>query len=97
MPVGAVVVAVPPQVDELALATVKPVGSVSVKATPVNETVFAAGLVIVNVNEVVAFKAMPVGLNTFAMDGGATTPRLADAVPPVPPSVDVTFPVVLFC
>src|SRR4029077_19210711 len=30
-------------------------------------------------------------------DGGATTLMLAEAVPPVPPSTDVTFPVVLFC
>jgi hypothetical protein len=29
--------------------------------------------------------------------GGATTATLADAVPPVPPSVDVTLPLVLFC
>ena len=31
------------------------------------------------------------------IDGGATTARLADAVPPVPPFVEVTAPVVLFC
>src|SRR5262249_38139503 len=55
MPVGAVVVSVPPQTVEVALATVKPVGRVSVKATPVSETVLAAGFVIVNVSDVVAF------------------------------------------
>jgi len=97
IPVGAVVVSVPPQTVAEALATVRPVGSVSVNATPVSETAFAAGLVIVNVNDVVAFSEMVEGLNTFAIDGGATTLTLAEAVPPVPPSVDVTLPVVLFC
>jgi len=97
MPVGAVVVKVPPQTVAEALATVRPVGSVSVKATPVKATAFAAGLVIVKVSEVVAFRAMFEGLNTLAIDGGATTLMLAEAVPPVPPSTDVTLPVVLFC
>ena len=80
-----------------AFATVSPVGSVSVKATPVSATAFAAGFVIVNVSDVVAFKAMLLGLNTLAIDGGATTLMEAEAVPPVPPSVEVTAPVVLFC
>ena len=97
IPVGAVVVSVPPQTVAEALATVKPVGSVSVKATPVRATAFAAGFVIVNVSEVVAFSAMLDGLKTLAIDGGATTLMLAEAVPPVPPSVEVTLPVVLFC
>jgi hypothetical protein len=79
-----------------ALATVKPVGNVSVNATPVRATAFAAGFVMVKVREVVAFRAMPVGLKTLAIEGGATTLTLADAVPPVPPSVEVTLPVVLF-
>jgi len=96
MPVGAVVVSVPPQTVVDALATVKPVGSVSVNATPVRETAFAAGLVIVNVSEVVAFSAMLAGLKTLAIEGGAITLMLAEAVPPVPPSVEVTLPVVLF-
>jgi hypothetical protein len=34
--------------------------------------------------------------NAFAIDGGATTLMLADVVPPVPPCVEVTLPVVLF-
>src|ERR1041385_5244253 len=97
IPVGAVVVSVPPQTEEVALATVRPVGSVSVKATPVSATAFADGLVVVNVNEVVAFSAMLLGLKTLAIDGGATTSIEAEAVPPVPPSVDVTVPEVLFC
>ena len=97
MPVGAVVVSVPPQTVAEAFATVKPVGSVSVKATPVSATVFAAGFVIVNVSEVVAFSAIVEGLKTLAIDGGASTLMLAVAVPPVPPSVEVTLPVVLVC
>src|ERR1700704_1229542 len=97
IPVGDVVVSVPPQTVAEALATVRPVDSVSVNAMPVRAMAFAAGLVIVNVSEVVAFSAMLDGLNTLAIDGGATTLMLADAVPPVPPSVEVTGPVVLFC
>jgi len=95
--VGEVVVNVPPQTVAEALATVKPVGSVSVKATPVSGSTFAAGLVIVKVSEVVAFSAILLGLNTLAIDGGASTFTLAEAVPPVPPSVEVTLPVVLLC
>ena len=97
IPVGAVVVRVPPQTAEVPLATVNPVGSVSVNATPVRATAFAAGLVMVNVREVVAFRAIVEGLKTLAIDGGATTLILAEPVPPVPPSVEVTLPVVLVC
>ena len=56
-----------------ALATVSPVGSVSVNATPVSGIMFAAGLVMVKVSEVVAFSAIVEGLNAFAIDGGAST------------------------
>src|ERR1051325_2637921 len=97
MPVGAVVVSVPPQTVAVAFATVSPVGSVSVNATPLSGSTLAAGLVMVNVSEVVAFSAMLLGLNTLAMDGGASTLMLAVAVPPVPPSVEVTLPVVFVC
>ncbi len=97
IPVGEVVVSVPPQTVAEALATVSPVGSVSVKATPVRGSTFAAGLVMVKVSEVVAFRLIVEGLNTLAIDGGASTFTLAVAVPPVPPSVEVTFPVVLVC
>ena len=97
IPVGAVVVRVPPQTVAEAFATVSPVGSVSVNATPVSDTALAAGLVIVNVSDVVAFSAMLLGLNTLAMEGGATTLMLAEAGPPFPPSVEVTLLVVLFC
>ena len=51
----------------------------------------------VNVREVVPLCAIVDGANTFAIDGGACTLTLVEAVPPVPPSVEVTLPVVLFC
>ena len=85
IPVGAVVVSVPPQTVADAFATVRPVGNVSVKATPVSELAFAAGLVMVNVSDVVAFSAMLLGLKAFAIEGGAATFNEAEAVPPVPP------------
>ena len=97
IPVGAVVVRVPPQTVAEAFAKVIPVGKVSEKVTPVRAEVLAAGLVIVKVNDDVAFKAIPVGLKAFPMAGGAMTFRLAEAVPPVPPSVELMFAVVLFC
>ena len=50
----------------------------------------------VKVSEVVAFRAMLVGLNALAIEGGATTVRVAVLlVAPVPPSVELTAPVVL--
>src|SRR5579859_7259744 len=95
MPVGAVVVKVPPHIVADELATVSPVGSVSVNATPVSTTVLAAGMVMVS--EVVAFWAMTLGLKTFAIEGGAITVNTAVLLAvPVPPSVEVTAPVVLF-
>src|SRR5437660_101482 len=97
IPVGFVVVSVPPHTVADALATVSPVGSVSVNATPVSGSTLAAGLVMVKVNDVVALNAIVEGLNTLAIEGGASTFTLAEAVPPVPPSVEVIFPVVLFC
>jgi hypothetical protein len=79
------------------VATTIPAGNVSENVTPISATALAAGFVIVKVSVVVALRAIAVGLNALAIDGGATTARLADAVPPVPPSVEVTAPVVLFC
>src|SRR5205823_1997039 len=81
---------------EVLLATVSPVGSVSVNATPVRATVLAAGLVMVNCSEVVVLRAMLVGVKTLAIEGGATTVMSAVLlVVPVPPSVEVIDPVVL--
>src|SRR5215471_683478 len=86
--------AVPPQplVKPFGVATTNPVGSVSLNATPLSATVFAAGLVIVNVNVLVPFNGMKVGLNALAIDGGATTVSVSVAVFPVPPLVELTAP-----
>jgi hypothetical protein len=94
----AVAVAVPPHAFEspLGVETTRPVGSVSVNATPSSPTVLAGAFVIVNVSVVVPFRGMPVGLNALAMLGGATTKMEAVLlVVPVPPSVEVMAPVVL--
>lgn len=96
IPVGAVVVNVPPQTVLVLLATVKPEGNVSVNATPLRATVLATGLVIVKVSEVVAFNAIVAGLNALAIEGGATTVTLAEAAVPLPPSFELTALVVLF-
>jgi hypothetical protein len=95
IPVGAVVVSVPPHTVAVPLVTVSPVGSASVNPTPVSDIVLGDGLVIVNCNDVVVFSAIEFGLNALAIDGGAITVRFADAVLPVPPSFEVTAPVVL--
>ncbi len=93
---GAVVVTVPPlQLPNVPLVTVSPTGRVSVNATPVSGSGLAAGLVTVKVSDEVAFSAMLVGLKALLRVGGPSTFRLADAVPPAPPSVEFTLPVVL--
>jgi hypothetical protein len=79
------------------VATTSPAGNVSVNATPVSDTVFAAGLVIVNVRLVVPFSGIVAAPNAFVIAGGATTITLAEAVFPFPPSVELTAVVVLFC
>ena len=96
MVVGLVVVNVPPQTVAEELATVSPVGSVSVKATPFRAVVLAAGLVMVKVSEVVPLSGIELGLKALLSVGGTITLRVAEAVPPVPPSGEVTLPVVLF-
>ena len=99
LPAPATAVTVPPHVSArpFGVATTRPAGSVSVKPTPVS-AVAAFGLVSVNVSVVVPFTTMLAAPNALAIVGGATatTVRLAEAVPPVPPSVEVTALVVLF-
>jgi hypothetical protein len=92
---GAVTVKVPPQIELVALVTVSPVGSVSVKPTPVRIVGLPAGLVMVKLKLVDAFSPMALAPNDFEIEGGASTVRLAFAVLPVPPLLEVTFPVVL--
>src|SRR5205823_17117 len=94
----ATAVAVPPQVFDrpFGVETTRPVGSVSVNATPASATVLAAGFVMVKVSVVVPFSGIVVGLNALAIDGGATTISVAVLlVVPVPPSVEVIALVVL--
>jgi hypothetical protein len=87
LPDPATAVTTPPQVlaNPFGVATTIPAGNASVNATPVRPTVFATGFVIVNVNEVDALNPMLAAPNTFAIEGGASTVTLAEAVPPVPP------------
>src|SRR5215471_12049432 len=89
--------AVPPQllVKPFGVATTNPVGSVSLNATPLFATVFATGLVIVNVSVLVPFSGIELGLNALAIDGGPTTVSVSLAVAPVPPLVELTAPEVL--
>ena len=97
LPDPATAVAVPPQVlfKALGVATTRPAGRLSVKAIPVRLAVF--GFVMLKVSEVEPFNGMLAAPNALVIVGGASvTVRLADAVPPVPPSVEVTLPVVLF-
>jgi hypothetical protein len=98
LPDPATAVPVPPHVlvSPFGVATTIPAGSVSVKATPVSATALAAGFVIVKVSDVVPFNGIFGEPKALAIEGGETTLMLADAVPPVPPSTEVTFPVVLF-
>src|SRR5260370_14199384 len=98
LPEPATAVATPPQVlvSPLGVATTSPAGKVSVKATPVSATALAPGLVMVKVSEVVPLSGRLAAPNALAIDGGATPLILAEAVPPVPALVHVTFPVVFF-
>src|SRR5258708_36272824 len=97
-PLPAVGVIVPPPgepVRPLGVATIRPAGRVSVKPTPESEEP-ELGLVMVKLRVEVLPCAMVVGLNDLPMVGGATTSRFADAVSPLPPSVEVTALVTLF-
>src|SRR5258706_3027424 len=96
-PEPATAVAVPPQVlvSPFGVATTKPAGRLSVKATPVSGMVLIAGLVMVKVSDVEPFSGIVAAPNAFTMVGGVATDRFAVAVLPVPPLVELTLPVVL--
>ena len=94
LPATAVIVPAPHEPVMVGVAaTTTPEGRVSVKATPLSAT-FVFGFVIVKLSVLFVLSGMLVGLKLFVMLGGAATDRLADAVLPVPPFVDVTAPVV---
>ena len=85
-------VTVPPHalLSPFGVATTNPNGSESVNATPDCATVFADGLVIVNVNDVVPFNGTVAAPNAVVIDGGPTTVSVALAVFPVPPLSEET-------
>jgi hypothetical protein len=89
----------PPQVPvtPLGVATTRPAGNVSVNPTPLSVRMFADGFVTVKLKVVVPFNGIVAAPKDLLIEGGNSTVTLADAVPPVPPSTDVTAPVVLFC
>src|SRR5438270_676872 len=94
----AAAVTVPPQVllTPGVEATWSPFVSVSLKATPFSAVVLLAVLVIVKVTVVVPFTAIAAAPNALEIVGGATTVKTAVLlVAPVPPSVELTAPVVL--
>src|SRR5947209_388718 len=94
----AAAVTVPPQVllTPGVDATCNPLVNVSLNATPFSALVLLAGLVIVNVTVVVPFSVIFAAPNALLIVGGATTFNSAVLlVVPVPPSVEVTLPVVL--
>lgn len=75
VPASAGAVAVPPQVlaRPLGVATTRPAGKASVKATPASAMVLAAGFVMAIVIIATAFGEITAGANPFAITGGATT------------------------
>ena len=88
-------VAVPPHVlfNPFGVATTDPAGKLSVNAMPLS-AVPVFGLLMVKVSDVVPFSGMLAAPKAFVIDGGVTTVKLAEAVLPVPPLVEVTLPVV---
>jgi hypothetical protein len=94
---AATAVNVPPQVLVAigAASTSRPAGKVSVKLRPESPFGLAAGLVMVIVKVEMPPTCTPVGEKAFAMVGGMKTLSVALAVPPIPPSVELTLPVVL--
>jgi hypothetical protein len=95
--VPAVAVVIPPHVlFRLGVpATTNPAGRLSVNARPVKLIAFVPGFPIVNVSDAVPFSGSVAAPKTFTMVGGVATDRLADVAFPVPPLVELTFPVVL--
>jgi len=91
----AAAVAVPPHVLVRfgVEATTSPAGKLSVKAMPLSATL-VFGFEMLNVSDVVPFSGIVAAPNALAIEGGEATVRLALAVLPVPPLVEVTAPVV---
>src|SRR5216684_7375709 len=96
-PAPATAVVVPPQVlvKPLGVATTSPAGRLSVNASPVSGMVLAGGLVMLKVRLADPFNGMLAAPKLLVIVGGVATAKLAVAVLPVPPLVELTFPVVL--
>jgi hypothetical protein len=77
------------------VATIIPLGNVSVKPTPVKATV-AFGFVIVKLIVTTPMIGDTDAENDFMIVGGATTVIEAMALVPVPPLAELTLPVLLF-
>src|SRR5579872_143567 len=85
----------PPQVPPTfaGVPTTMPLGSVSVKPTPVSGIVLVAGLVIEMVMPLLPFRGTEAGLNDLVTVGGAPTARVAVLLAaPVPPLVEEMVP-----
>ena len=95
-PEPAAAVTVPPQllVKPFGVATTRPAGSESLNATPLRASV-VFGLLMLKVSDVELFRRMLAAPKALVIVGGVATVRLAEAVFPVPPLVEVTLPVVL--
>jgi hypothetical protein len=98
-PVILVVVKVTPEARHPTAVTgpdgTKPTGIGSEKPTPVRVTV-GLGFVMVNLSVLVVPSGIMKAPKAFEIEGGATTVIEAEAVLPLPPSVELIFPVVLF-
>jgi len=77
-------------------ATCRPEGRLSENDTPVSATGLPAGAVSTNVAVLVLPTDAVIGAKDLLITGGEITARVADAVLPLPPFVDVTAPLVLF-
>lgn len=98
LPEPAVAVGVPAQVFVRpgVAAITRPVGNVSLKATPVRAAALDTGFVIVKVSVVVPFTPIEGAPKALLIVGGATEFRVAVLLAvPVPPLVELTAPVVL--
>jgi hypothetical protein len=93
-PAAAVTVPLQVVVRLFGVATCSPAGSVSLKATPVRPS-DVLGLLRVKVSDEFVPTKMLDAPKALVMVGGVATVRLAVAVLPVPPLVEVTLPVVL--
>ena len=85
----AVIVPLPQEPTTVVDASFRPAGKLSVNATPLS-ALAVFGLVTVKLSVLLPFRGTLLGLNDLLMVGGATTVRVSEAVPPVPPSVELT-------